>query len=59
MLTVNIVKMMSVQKFITNNDAQMNLSAPSEHLKYVYKCTYVVDKKLAQIIRKLNIRTCA
>ena len=46
MLTVNIVKMLSVQKFITNNDAQMTLSAPSEHLKYVYKWTSVVDKKL-------------
>ena len=33
MLTVDIVKILSVQKVISDNDAQMILSAPSEHLK--------------------------
>ena len=30
----DIVKFMSVQKFLTDDDVQVILSAPSEHLKY-------------------------
>ena len=33
MLTVDIVKMLSVHKFISDDDEQMILSAPSKHLK--------------------------
>ena len=33
MSTVDVFKILSVQKVITDNDAQMILSAPSEHLK--------------------------
>ena len=33
MSTVDIVRMLSVQKFITDNDAWLILSAPSKHLK--------------------------
>ena len=30
----DIVKMLSMQRFLTDNDAQVILSAPSEHLKF-------------------------
>ena len=73
MLTVDIVKMLSVQKFITDNHAQMILSAPSEHLKsqslleslqrlklsvWIKMCDLLITKSLKHVGSQLMEGTC-
>ena len=73
MLIVDIVKMLSIQKFITNDDAQMILSAPSKHLEsqslieslqklklsvWIKMCDLLNAKSLKHVSSQLMKGTC-
>ena len=73
MLTVDIVKMLSVQKFISDDDEQMILSAPSKHLEsqslletlqklklsvWIKMCDLLNTKSLKHVSSQLMEGTC-